>query len=165
MSSRVRQDEPPGRSRQRQIANLNKTTSPNFRLNFRLAFLSFVYFGKQPFFLGGGTDGAAPRTPGAASGLERILSICSWRSSAKCCPIGSSITSTPSARPRALLRANAPPTTLVRSKTSFGAHQSNKWCAPFSPVMRMTAQGGGLGRAGFRHRIYRESDSGKVLWA
>ena len=48
MSSRVRQDEPPGRSRQRQIANLNKTTSPNFRLNFRLAFLSFVYFGKQP---------------------------------------------------------------------------------------------------------------------
>ena len=50
MSSRVRQDEPPGRSRQRQIANLNKTTRPNFRLNFRLAFLSFVYFGKQPTF-------------------------------------------------------------------------------------------------------------------
>ncbi len=48
MSSRVRQDEPPGRSRQRRIANLNETTSPNFRLNFRLAFLSFVYFGKQP---------------------------------------------------------------------------------------------------------------------
>ena len=49
MSSRVRQDEPPGQSRQRSIANLNETTSPNFRLNFRLTFLSFVYFGKQPY--------------------------------------------------------------------------------------------------------------------
>ena len=80
-------------------------------------------------------------------------------------PSGRVLLRRPPPAPRALLRANAPPTTLVRSKTSFGAHQSNKWCAPFSPVMRMTAQGGGLGRAGFRHRIYRESDSGKVLWA
>ena len=48
MSSRVRQDEPPGRSRQRLIANLNETPRPACRLNFRLTFLSFVYFGKRP---------------------------------------------------------------------------------------------------------------------
>ena len=48
MSSRVRQDEPPGRSRQRQIANLNETASLIRWLNFRLTFLSFVYFGKRP---------------------------------------------------------------------------------------------------------------------
>ena len=51
MSSRVRQDEPPGRSRQRLIANLNETPRPACRLNFRLTFLSFVYFGKRPVLL------------------------------------------------------------------------------------------------------------------
>ena len=48
MSSRVRQDEPPGRSRQRQIAKVNDIPSLNLPLNFRLTFLSFVYFGKRP---------------------------------------------------------------------------------------------------------------------
>ena len=54
MSSRVRQDEPPGRSRQRLIANLNETPRPACRLNFRLTFLSFVYFGKRPLSHGRG---------------------------------------------------------------------------------------------------------------
>ena len=48
MSSRVRQDEPPGRSRQRQIAKVNDIPSLSLPLNFRLTFLSFVYFGKRP---------------------------------------------------------------------------------------------------------------------
>ena len=50
MSSRVRQGEPPGRSRPRRIAKLNATPTSNERLNFRLTFLSFVYFGKRPRF-------------------------------------------------------------------------------------------------------------------
>ena len=51
MSSRVRQGEPPGRSRPRQprqTAKLNAMPTANERLNFRLPFLSFVYFGKRP---------------------------------------------------------------------------------------------------------------------
>ena len=52
MSSRVRQDELPGRSRQRQIANLNETAILILCLNFRLTFLSFVYFGKRPLSRG-----------------------------------------------------------------------------------------------------------------
>ena len=161
MSSRVRQGEPPGRSRPRRIANFNETPTPARRLNFRLPFLSFVYFVKRPIFFGGGTDGAAPRTPGAASGLERILSICSWRSSAKCCPIGSSITSTPSASP-------ARPSPRQRAADNFGAQQNILWCAPEQQMVRTKtfdgAQGGDLGWM-VLDRIYWESDSGKVLWA
>ena len=48
MSSRVRQGEPPSRSRPRRIARLNAMPAANERLNFRLPFLSFVYFGKRP---------------------------------------------------------------------------------------------------------------------
>ena len=50
-SRRVRQGEPPGRSRPRRIARLNAIPTATKRLNFRLPFLSFVYFGKRPIFM------------------------------------------------------------------------------------------------------------------
>ena len=78
MSSRVRQDEPPGRSRQRRIANLDETTSPNFRLNFRLAFLSFVYFGKQPLSAKRWSGGKRP-APDLLAEPRRPMALCRIR--------------------------------------------------------------------------------------